>query len=475
MTTPPQQLIRSRTIATPDGVVDGYVHIHDGSIAAVLAHDASLPNAPITDIGTQWLLPGLVDTHVHVNEPGRAEWEGWATASRAAAAGGTTTIVDMPLNSTPVTIDEASLDAKLEAAAAASIVDHACWLGLVPANAAGLDAGLLRRTCGVKAFLSDSGLDEFPAVSMQHIDQALPLLARLRLPLLVHAELVTDEPEWSGSDRSHAAWAATRPERFEHDAVRELALAAALHGAHVHIVHVSSPESIAIAAAALASASDSGQLAAGARVTFETCPHYLTFAAESVPDGATQFKCAPPLRPDDIREQLRAWVASEIPAIVSDHSPAPPHLKSVDTGSFRSAWGGIASLQLTLSTLHTALGNRPLALPIPLALATMCSQRPAQLAGLPNKGCIAPGNDADLVAFDPTDTWHVRGADLEHRWPLTPYEGMQLTGRVSRTWLRGRTIFEREAAHPFAGADPAYAHSLTATSFVTPSADKEPA
>lgn len=455
LTPTPVCALRSRVIATPDGVVDGVVRVEHGTITSIYTGDPTAHDAShVHDLGDQWLLPGLIDTHVHVNEPGRADWEGWHTASRAAAAGGVTTIVDMPLNSSPVTIDHQALDAKIDAAATASIVDCACWLGVVPASEHLLTSDLIDRAPGAKAFMCDSGLDAFGMADADVIEHACTLLAAAGKPLLVHAELVTDAPAWVGADTSHAAWAATRPPRFEHDAVRVLAAIAARTGAHIHVVHVASADTPQIGRDALAAAGGGG------RLTFETCPHYLTFAAEDVPDGAVAFKCAPPIQPARERERLWEWVMRDDVMIVSDHSPAPPDRKHVGDGNVRRAWGGIASLQLTLPVLLTGLAARGLTVD-PIRIADMLSRQPARLAGLDDRGSIVVGRAADLIAVDPTAHWTVRGAELEHRWPLTPYENMELTGRVTATWLRGRCIYSHAAGtDAFAHADPAWARVL---------------
>jgi allantoinase len=461
---PGHTALRCRNIACPNGVIDGVVRIAGERIDAVYAGQPTAEDATrLIDLGDQWLLPGLVDTHVHINDPG-TDWEGWHHASRAAAAGGITTLVDMPLNSIPVTIDHASLDAKLAAAAKSSIVDYACWLGVVPEHSDQFTPDLVARAPGAKAFMCDSGLDAFGMADAATIEAACRVLAEAGKPLLVHAELVTDPPDWSGPDSSHAAWAATRPVRCEHDAVQLLARIAARTGAHIHVVHVSSADTPVVARSQLTQAQLAGSSHAtsdmpGGRMTFETCPHYLMLAAEQVPDGAVQFKCAPPLQPAREIQRLWDWVCAEDVMVVSDHSPAPPARKLVDTGNLRQAWGGIASLQLTLSLMITGMrehtGTADAA-----QLARMMCTTPANLAGLLQKGRIAPGADADLVAVNPSDVFEVRGADLYHRWPLTPYEGMQLSGVVHQTWLRGQCIYTRTATDPFASAEPSHARNV---------------
>ncbi|MGZ6874661.1 MAG: allantoinase AllB, partial [Blastococcus sp.] len=372
------------------------------------------------------LLPGLVDSHVHVNEPGRTEWEGFASATRAAAAGGVTTIVDMPLNSIPATVSLEALHVKRQVAKGQVAVDVAFWGGAVPGNIDQLramhDAGVV----GFKCFLPDSGVPEFPPLDDAGLRAALAELATFDGLLIVHAEdgaVLAAAPQPRGP--SYAAFLASRPGMAEESAIGQVVAAARDTGARAHIVHLSDADAVPMLRTARA---------AGVRITVETCPHYLTFAAEAVPDGATSFKCCPPIREASHREAL--WAAltdGDIDQVVSDHSPCTPDLKLLEAGDFGQAWGGIASLQVALPVVWTGARARGLGLE---HVVRWMAEAPARLAGLQGKGAIAVGRDADLVAFAPDERWTV-GA-LHHRNPVTPYAGRELLGAVRRTWLRGK-------------------------------------
>lgn len=422
--------LRSRRTVLPHGIRDAVVVVDGTSIEAVL-DPAAAPDDLQVELVEGALLPGLVDSHVHVNEPGRTEWEGWATASRAAARGGVTSIVDMPLNSSPVTTTARALDAKRAAAEAACGVDAQYWGGLVPQSTEHdleqLAAGGVR---GFKCFLAPSGIDEFEHVGRADLERLMPVLARLDLPLLAHAELLPDPPiAWSGSHASHAAWAATRPASMEHDAVTLLVRLAEQTGCRVHVVHVSSAGSVPII--------DASEL-----VSWETCPHYLMLCGDDVADGDTSAKCAPPLRTRGEVDALWRVVLEREPAIVSDHSPAPPDTKAIDTGSIHDAWGGISSLGLQLPLLATGLRERGIAGDeLLLRLARQLSLEPARIAGLQrDRGAIAAGMRADLVEVDPDAAWTIHGSDAGWRWPRTPYEDMRVRGRLVRTWLAGSPV-----------------------------------
>jgi allantoinase len=436
MSPSPDRVLRSRRVVLPGLVRPACVVVHQGRIAAIAPWDEPLR---VTDeLGELALLPGLVDTHVHVNEPGRTDWEGFTTATRAAAAGGITTLVDMPLNSVPATTSAAALREKVRAMPRQLHVDVGLWGGVVPGNAGELEALAAAGALGFKCFLSPSGVDEFAHVSQADLQVAAPVLARLGLPLLAHAEDPARLRALPSSTRRYADWLASRPPEAEASAIAMLARLAAAHGLRVHVVHVASAAAVAAlreGARALRAAGVAGGLLSG-----ETCPHYLVFAAEEIADGATAFKCAPPIRERRERDALRsALLEAQLDLVASDHSPCPPTLKDPEGGDFAKAWGGITSLEVALSATWSALA--PLGATLE-DVALWMSGAPAHLAGLRlHKGAIAAGQDADLVAFDPEATWTPEPAMLLQRHRLTPYTGRPLRGRVLTTWLRGEPAF----------------------------------
>jgi allantoinase len=437
----PDLVIRARRVVTPEGVRAAAVHVERGVIAAVQAFD-SVPQGPLVETVPDHcvLMPGLVDTHVHINEPGRADWEGFQTATRAAAAGGVTTLIEMPLNSVPATTTVAAYREKLAAAPGQLHVDVGFWGGVVPGNTPDLaplwDAGVF----GFKCFLVPSGVPEFAHVTESDLRAALPELKRLDATLLVHAELPSPiESALREQERatprlapsSHRAWLAARPRAAENEAIALMIRLCGETGARVHIVHLSSSDALPHIQRARADKLP---------LTVETCPHYLTFAAEEIPDGATEYKCAPPLRERLNREALWAALWSGmIDLVATDHSPAPPAMKQRDSGDFLRAWGGIASLQLSLPAVWTEARQRGFPVDV---LARWLGAAPASLAGLNGrKGVIAGGADADFVAWDPDAEFRVEPDKLHHRHKLTPYAGRTLRGVVRQTWLRGAPVF----------------------------------
>ena len=406
-----------------------------GRIAAVVSPDEVPAGCLRRSFGESVVMPGLVDSHVHVNEPGRTEWEGFRSATRAAAAGGVTTIVDMPLNSIPATTTRAALLAKQEAARGQLFVDCGLWGGVVPGNADELPAMLAAGVCGFKAFLVPSGVEEFPHVEEAELRRALGVLAPRGVPLLAHAELALPVATPSGDARRYSTYLETRPASWENEAIRLLIrLGAETEGA-VHIVHLSSAQALTDLAAARGE---------GLHVTAETCPHYLTLSAERVPAGRTDFKCSPPIRDEENRERLWTGLGEGvIDMVVSDHSPCSPERKRLETGDFLAAWGGIASLQLRLPVVWTEARRRGFAI---ADLARWLCERPAGLAGFgARKGRIEPGFDADLVAWNPEGTFEVRPERLHHRHKLTPYAGLRLEGVVEATFVRGARVFDRDS------------------------------
>lgn len=448
---PVHMAFRGRRVITPEGERPAAVLVAGERIRAVVEPGDVPEGLPVVELEeADVLLPGVVDTHVHFNEPGRAEWEGFATGTEAAAAGGVTTAVDMPLNSTPATTTLHALKAKRVAAEGKLRVDVGLWGGVVPGNADELaplwHAGVL----GFKCFLVPSGVADFPQVGAADLARAMPILARLGAPLLVHAEApavvlaaTAEAAEVRGSDpRSYATWLGTRPPRAEVEAIAEMARLAVEHACRVHIVHVATAAAIPVLREARA---------AGAPISAETCPHYLHFAAADVPDGATQFKCAPPIRDADEREAL--WdglVEGGLDLIASDHSPCVPGMKRPGDGDFLDAWGGIASLEVALPVVWTGARRRGIRLD---RVARWMSAAPAGLAGLSGrKGSIAPGRDADLVVFRPDADTAVDPGSLHQKHPVTPYAGARLDGRVMATFLRGRAAFlDGECRGPPAG------------------------
>lgn len=430
----PDLAVVGRRVVAPEGLRAAAVLIAGGRIAALVEPDAVPGGCPVLDAGDRVVMPGLVDAHVHINDPGRAEWEGFETATGAAAAGGVTTLVDMPLNCIPATTSLPALEAKLAAARGRLNVDCAFWGGVVPGNAGELERMAGAGVAGFKAFLVPSGVDEFPRVGERDLRAAMPILARRGVPLLAHAEMAGPVPE-HGDPRRYATYLASRPPSWESEAVRVLVRLGRETGCAVHVVHLSSSEALPILADARA---------AGLPLTVETCPHYLFFAAEDVPDGRTEFKCSPPIRERANRERLWAGLADgTIDMVVSDHSPCVPELKGLETGDFLRAWGGIASLQLRLPVVWTEAEGRGFGLE---HLARWLCRRPAELAGLAGrKGALAPGGDADIVVWDPESSFVVEPEILRHRHPLTPYRGRRLRGVVRTTLLRGAVVYDRGA------------------------------
>lgn len=431
-----KQAIRSKNIVTPGGVRAGVILIDEaGTIAAIEAYDHSVACA---DVGDLFVLPGLTDVHVHINEPGRTAWEGFETATRAAAAGGYTCLVDMPLNCIPSTTTVGALEEKRRAAEGKTHVDVAFWGAVVPGNANDILPLARAGVRGFKCFLTHPGTEEFAMVTEADLREALPKVAETGLPLLAHAEVAgpvveacarldSESADW----RSYETYLRSRPPEAELQAIELLVNLCREYRCRIHIVHLSTAEALASLAKVRAE---------GLSLTVETCPHYLCFDAESIEDGATQFKCAPPIREaanrDALWDGLRAGI---IDLIATDHSPCPPELKCFDSGSFRSAWGGVSSLSLSLPAIWTEASKRGFSL---RDVARWMAEEPSKLAGMAErKGHIAPGFDADLVVFDPNAEFDVTADRLHFRHPCTPYLGQRLKGEVKATLLRGESRF----------------------------------
>ncbi len=446
--------LRSRRVITPHGEQDAAVVIDDEHIAAIKPLSELAADIPVEDLGDLALLPGLIDVHTHINEPGRTEWEGFATATRAAAAGGFTTLIDMPLNCLPETTNVAALELKREAATTGGpngtpqcMVDYAFWGGCVDGNQHHLEPLALAGVAGFKSFLIYPGCDGFTAIDRANLERAIPHISRTGLPLLVHAELepainaaVAHLNATSVDWRKYSTYLASRPDEAELDAIEMLLELCREHRFRLHIVHLSTAQALPLIAAAKRE---------GLPLTVESCPHFLHFTAEDIPDGATLFKSAPAIRSAANREAL--WQAlrdGTIDLIATDHSPCPPHMKRLEStqqgeepGRFDLAWGGIPSLSVALSVLWTECLRRELSL---TQLAQWTSAAPARLAGLATfVGSIEPGKHANLVAFDADASFMLTPDMLHYRHKISPYLGETLRGLVRSTWLRGQKIFTR--------------------------------
>ncbi|MPZ00768.1 MAG: allantoinase AllB [Actinophytocola sp.] len=428
-------VFKARRTVTAAGEVARSIGVTDGTIVAIEPYDADLDADRVIDLADDVvLLPGLVDTHVHVNDPGRSEWEGFETATRAAAAGGITTLVDMPLNSIPPTVDVESLEVKCKTAEGKVHIDVGFWGGAVPGNLGDLrglhDAGVF----GFKCFLLHSGVDEFPPLGAQELEDALRAVRGFGAQMIVHAEnseAIEHAPAAHGAQ--YEKFLRSRPRGAENVAIAQVIELARWTGARVHILHLSSSDALPMIATARRD---------GVALTVETCPHYLCFTAEEIPEGATEFKCCPPIREAENRELLWQGLADGlIDCVVSDHSPCTPELKRLDIGDFGVAWGGIASLQLGLPAIWTEARKRGFAL---TDVVRWMAERPAAQVGMRRKGHIALGYDADFCVFAPDEGFVVDVGKLAHRNPVSAYHGRTLSGVVRNTWLRGAEISGEE-------------------------------
>ncbi len=411
-------------------VLNGKIH----RIEAGLFRDADFP---LIDCGNDVIMPGLIDAHVHINEPGRTEWEGFDTATRSAARGGITTLVDMPLNSSPVSTNRAALEEKLNAARSGIHVNCGFWGGLVPGNIDDLDALLDSGVWGIKAFLTHSGIDDFPNVTEEDLRLALPIIKKHNSVLLAHCELDAPHPgiqALAENPGSYAAYLASRPTKWEDDAIDLMIRLCEEYDVRIHIVHLSSAQALP----AIRNARKKGL-----KLSVETCTHYLFFQAEDIPDRATQFKCAPPIREKANNDQLwNALREGDIDFVITDHSPAPPDLKELESGDFSKAWGGIAGLQFSLPAFWTEARKRGFTIE---DVARFMSTNVARFLRMENKGELKPGFDADITVWNPEETFSVNTADIQHRHKVTPYQGLNLAGVVKRTYVNGNLVSEGQS------------------------------
>jgi allantoinase len=424
----------SKRVVTPDGIKEATVVINDGKIEDIVLGKPGV-NISVEDFGDSVIMSGLIDSHVHINEPGRTDWEGFETATKAAAAGGITTLIDMPLNSSPVTTNKEAFDVKMTAAKGKIHVNCGFYGGIVPDNLDDLELLIQSGVFGIKAFLTHSGIDDFPNVDEEDLRKALPILKQHNIPLLVHAEL--DEPHadqamLEANPRSYAAYLKSRPKSWEDKAIQLMIDLCEEYDVRIHIVHLSSSNSIATLKQAIAN---------GLPLSVETCPHYLVFNAEDIPDGQTQYKCAPPIREAANNEQL--WKAVEdklISFIVTDHSPSLPDLKELESGDFKKAWGGIAGLQFSLPVFWTQAQKRGFTIE---DIARLMSLNIANFLGLDNrKGKLAIGFDADITIWNPEKEFAITEAIIQHRHKVTPYKEQTLKGVIERTYVAGNKAFD---------------------------------
>lgn len=422
--------IKSNRVVTPQGVKQAVVLIKEGKIAEVLS-EISEGVFEVTDVGDNVLMPGIVDPHVHINEPGRIEWEGFDTATKAALAGGITSLVEMPLNASPVTTNANAFDEKIKSTAGKLNSNCGFWGGIIPGNEKDIEPLIEKGVLGFKAFLIDSGIDEFPNVTEADLRKAMPIIAKHGLPLLVHCELLVDSPQSTVHSRSYSDYLVSRPKKWEDDAIALMIRVCEEFNCRTHIVHLSSADSIEQIADAKKK---------GLPLTVETSQHYLYFNAEEIPDGRTEFKCAPPIREQENNFMLQqALKFGIIDFVATDHSPAPPEMKELESGDFMKAWGGISSIQFSLPALWTA--TKKYGAILSDIIKWLC-EKPAQLPRLKAKGKIEKGYDADFVIWSPEEKFTVTEDIILHRHKITPYLNEQLYGVVKQTWLAGEKVYD---------------------------------
>jgi allantoinase len=435
----------SKRIVLPHGIQEAVVLVDDGMIKEVVRRVPLSNHIEVIELDNKLLIPGIIDPHVHINDPGRTEWEGFDTATKAAIAGGLTTLVDMPLNSSPVTTNTAAFDEKITASKGKLHTNVGVWGGVIPGNADEIEPLIKKGVLGFKAFLTHSGIDDFPNAREEDLRKAMPIIAKYNLPLLVHCELTDSQKretrnvfQQDTGNRSYTHYLNSRPKKWEDDAIALMIRLCEEFNCRTHIVHLSSADSLAQIAAAKTKSLPAGRQ--GLPLTVETGQHYLYFTAEEIKDGQTQFKCAPPIREKENNDQL--WQALKnglIDFVATDHSPATPSLKEIESGDFMKAWGGIASVQFALPVLWTAAKKRNCTFSD--VVKWLC-ENPAKLAGVENrKGKIATGFDADLVVVDEEKTFVVDESCCYHKHKVSPYMGETLYGVVEQTYLAGEKVY----------------------------------
>lgn len=429
------KIITSNRVLISGELRKAAVLIQDGIIADVFFEDEIPSDIPTEDFGNDVIMPGLIDAHVHINEPGRTDWEGFETATKAAAAGGVTTLVDMPLNSAPVTTNLSAFNQKLEASKNKLYVDCGFYAGLIPGNESEMETLLDAGVLGVKVFLCHSGIDDFPNATEKELRNVMPLLAKRNIPLLVHAELVDDNAPEVHHPQKYQEYMLSRPEHWEINAIKMMIDLCRETGCRVHIVHLAAASAITMLEKAKSE---------GLPITVETAPHYLYFASEHIPDADTRYKCAPPIRNESNRKKLWQGLKNGIiDFVATDHSPSTLDLKEIESGNLVKAWGGISSLQLLLPALWSAAKNEGCTIQ---DIARWTSTNPASLLGLNTIGEIKKGMKANIVIWDPEQEYFVDVNELHHKNPCTPYHGFKLCGVVKTTYLNGIDIYRNRLA-----------------------------
>lgn len=426
--------IHSKRVLINDQLIEATISILDGKITDIAPGKSNIDG--LVSYGNDVIMPGLIDSHVHINEPGRTAWEGFNTATKAAAAGGITSLVDMPLNSSPVTIDKPSFEIKLNAANQNLHVNCGFWGGVVPENAETIQEVIDTGVLGIKAFLTHSGIDEFPNVTEHDIRAAMPLIAKHNIPLLVHCEIDSDHAGLKALEKnpdSYQMYLESRPRSWENDAIKMMIRLAEEFNCHVHIVHLSSSDLVPYI---------QEKRAQGLKLTVETCPHYLVLSSENIPNGEPIYKCAPPIREKENNNKLWEAIRNDIiDFIVTDHSPATPELKKLETGNYKEAWGGISSLQHSLSLVWTEAKKRGFSI---ADISKLMSANVAAFLKLKNiKGKLEIGYDADLTVWSPEETFTIESRDLQYKNKITPYLGMTLEGVVKQTYVDGKLVYDQ--------------------------------